>query len=707
MKNKRKKIGFTLIELLAVIIVLAIIALIATPIIFNVIENAKLKSLENSCYGVIDAVRTKYAEGLLNSIDGTVKLKGNVTEITVSGEQPIAGTWEIDNSSNPDNRGIKIKDVKFGSMKDYTCTNVNDDGTINSKVTCTKGDDSSNDDNDKDDDEMSYYKDMTIDFDIDDDKCVEFFKSNNKTDEEAQALCKGDKKDELKFTIWESILVEDKDTLTQITDSGFVELKNTKIKKSCFNYPIASYTLSVNIPKCKEFFKNIAGSVLTDENIDSTCTDLSKEINSDDFNFEEVYNELGETMIDTLKYYEVIDLSIDYDKKTLTGYRCGVNNNYGAPEITNVKMPKLVEIIVDGSQETNNEGEEVITGVFYNSGITSVDFSKSTNLKKIGNFAFSHNQITGELNLSNLKKLEVIGGVSFSSNQINSVNLSGLKNLTEINGAAFFNNQINNLNLNGLTNLTVIDPLAFSENQLSNVDLSSLINLKKLDGFDANQLTSVDLSSLVNLTYLSGFSGNQISGELDLSNLKKLETIDFSAFDNNQISGNLDLSNLTNLKLISWNSFFNNKISSVNLSGLSNLKMIEFNAFSDNEITSVDFNGLVNLERIEFNAFENNKINGELDLSSAINLIRIENHAFENNAISSVKFPNDIKYIEDYSFRNNRLTSLEIPNNVTTIGNYAFAENPNLTSIEIDNIKDSISGSPWGADNATITWKRS
>ena len=139
MKNRKKKIGFTLIELLAVIIVLAIIALIATPIIFNVIENAKLKSLENSCYGVIDGVRTNYAEGLLNSEDGTVKSKGNVTEITVAGEQPIAGTWEIDNSSDSDNRGIKIKDVKFGSMKDYTCTNLNSDGTINSKVTCTKG----------------------------------------------------------------------------------------------------------------------------------------------------------------------------------------------------------------------------------------------------------------------------------------------------------------------------------------------------------------------------------------------------------------------------------------------------------------------------------------------------------------------------------------------------------------------------------------
>ena len=135
---KKKKRGFTLIQLLAVIIVLAIIALIATPIIFNVIENEKIKSIENSCYEVIDGVRTKYTEGLLNSEDETVKSKGNVTEITVSGEQPIAGIWEIDNSSNPNNRGIKIKDVKFASMKDYTCTNVNSDGTINSKVTCTK-----------------------------------------------------------------------------------------------------------------------------------------------------------------------------------------------------------------------------------------------------------------------------------------------------------------------------------------------------------------------------------------------------------------------------------------------------------------------------------------------------------------------------------------------------------------------------------------
>ena len=39
MKEKNK--GFTLVELLAVIVILALIALIATPIILNVINDAK------------------------------------------------------------------------------------------------------------------------------------------------------------------------------------------------------------------------------------------------------------------------------------------------------------------------------------------------------------------------------------------------------------------------------------------------------------------------------------------------------------------------------------------------------------------------------------------------------------------------------------------------------------------------------------------
>ena len=144
---KNKKNGFTLIELLAVIIVLAIIALIATPIIFNVIENAKIKSLENSCYGVIDAVRTNYSENLLNSTreckdendkncGGKIETNGNVEELTVAGEQPSGGSWVIVNDPKTENgRGIQITDVTFDSMKGYFCSNDLTTG----KVKCEKG----------------------------------------------------------------------------------------------------------------------------------------------------------------------------------------------------------------------------------------------------------------------------------------------------------------------------------------------------------------------------------------------------------------------------------------------------------------------------------------------------------------------------------------------------------------------------------------
>ena len=64
-----RKNGFTLIELLAVIVLLAIIALIATPIILGIINDAREESRERSVELYVAAVKNSMAFSLLNGED--------------------------------------------------------------------------------------------------------------------------------------------------------------------------------------------------------------------------------------------------------------------------------------------------------------------------------------------------------------------------------------------------------------------------------------------------------------------------------------------------------------------------------------------------------------------------------------------------------------------------------------------------------------
>ncbi len=90
MRNKK---GFTLIELLAVIIILAVIALIATPIVLNVVDNARKSANKDSAYGLLDSAKLYYMESLL---DENKSLSGNlIYKINVSGSKPDSGTVYI------------------------------------------------------------------------------------------------------------------------------------------------------------------------------------------------------------------------------------------------------------------------------------------------------------------------------------------------------------------------------------------------------------------------------------------------------------------------------------------------------------------------------------------------------------------------------------------------------------------------------------
>ena len=89
MKENNK--GFTLIELLAVIVILAVIALIATPLIMGTITKAKKNSAVDSAYGYMKAVEQAIGEAQVDDPTGafdisgqTVKVKDNGNKITVS-----------------------------------------------------------------------------------------------------------------------------------------------------------------------------------------------------------------------------------------------------------------------------------------------------------------------------------------------------------------------------------------------------------------------------------------------------------------------------------------------------------------------------------------------------------------------------------------------------------------------------------------------
>lgn len=59
------KKGFTLIELLAVIVILAVIALISTPLIMNVIANSRKNADRESARSYIKTIETKLTESMM------------------------------------------------------------------------------------------------------------------------------------------------------------------------------------------------------------------------------------------------------------------------------------------------------------------------------------------------------------------------------------------------------------------------------------------------------------------------------------------------------------------------------------------------------------------------------------------------------------------------------------------------------------------
>ena len=111
------KKGFTLIELLAVIVILAIIALIASPIVIGLIEDARVEAAERSTEAAIEAAKSYYATEAIKMPVGTIPTSVDYDDLTMD-NAPTAGTISFATAANGDVT-ITATGLKFGN---YTCS---------------------------------------------------------------------------------------------------------------------------------------------------------------------------------------------------------------------------------------------------------------------------------------------------------------------------------------------------------------------------------------------------------------------------------------------------------------------------------------------------------------------------------------------------------------------------------------------------------
>ena len=104
------KKGFTLIELLAVIIILAIVALIATPIILDVVEDARKSAAKSETSMILSGIQsycaTEDMKVQMNTLEGQPKCSDKSTITKADVETMV-------NLGNADVTDVTVSDGKY------------------------------------------------------------------------------------------------------------------------------------------------------------------------------------------------------------------------------------------------------------------------------------------------------------------------------------------------------------------------------------------------------------------------------------------------------------------------------------------------------------------------------------------------------------------------------------------------------------------
>ena len=193
---------------------------------------------------------------------------------------------------------------------------------------------------------------------------------------------------------------------------------------------------------------------------------------------------------------------------------------------TDISIPAMVDL-VDGVWQdgftytvTAITDGSVNSGVFYDSGITSVTFPLS--LTSIGNYAFRG--CSGLTSISLPSSLTSIGnGAFYYCTKFTSVDLSNCTSLTSIGDSAFYYcTKLTSVDLSNCTNLTSIGRDAFQYcSGLTSVDLSGCTNLTSIGSWAFN-----GCSALKSVVFPVGSTGWEVSTSSSMTNPRSVSVTD-------------------------------------------------------------------------------------------------------------------------------------------------------------------------------------
>ena len=385
----------------------------------------------------------------------------------------------------------------------------------------------------------------------------------------------------------------------------------------------------------------------------------------------------GETL--TQKYYngnvgDVVEYIVSY-----TGYTSQSGSTILTNDITTIEvgelqiLPLYTRLLEDSSLNDLILSGDDITHVGNGSfrgcnSLTSFSIDNCPNLTTIGNYCF-HNCINLEsVDLSNCTSLTTLGDYCFQNCQkLTSIDMSGCTNLTTLEDDCFYGcKTLTDVILP--PNITTINSSCFDNcKALTSVIFDNHPTLVYVGAdcySDCDALETVDFSGATNLTTFGGkalfYSCESLKNVTLPPNLTELPE---SLFDS--CSG-LETIIIPNSVTTIWDRCFKY---------CSSLKNITF----PTSLTSFSMGS----SSSSYSPFYRCSVLESVDLSNCTNLTTMPKYTFYNCT---------------------SLTNVALPSSLTSINSSCFGSCSNLTTITINKPKDSISGAPWGATNATIIW---